>query len=193
MAATRDIVGRPVVAVTGIGVVTSLGAGKDDNWEKLTAGKSGIRTITRFPTDGLKTKVAGTIDFVSGEPFGSVTLSERYAQMAAEEAIGQAAIGPAGDFPGPLFLAVPPVELEWPHRRALAQASGANDVVSYDDLLRAASAEKFAPFANRFLFGSVAENIADRFGTKGSPISLSTACASGVKADLADAHNAFFF
>ncbi len=38
-----------------MGVVTSLGSGKADNWKKLTAGESGIRTITRFPTDGLKT------------------------------------------------------------------------------------------------------------------------------------------
>jgi 3-oxoacyl-[acyl-carrier-protein] synthase II len=32
------------------------------------------------------------------------------------------------------------------------------------------------------MFGSVAEHLADRFGTKGSPISLSTACASGASA-----------
>ena len=51
---TRDKFGRPIVVVTGMGVVTSLGAGKSDNWAKLTAGESGIRTITRFPTNGLK-------------------------------------------------------------------------------------------------------------------------------------------
>ena len=62
MAATRDKFGRPIVVVTGMGVVTSLGSGKADNWKKLTAGESGIRTITRFPTDGLKTTMAGTVD-----------------------------------------------------------------------------------------------------------------------------------
>ena len=40
----------PIVVVTGLGVVTSLGAGKADNWAKLTAGESGIRAITRFGT-----------------------------------------------------------------------------------------------------------------------------------------------
>ena len=54
MTAMHDKFGRPVVVVTGMGVVTSLGAGKTDNWTKLCAGKSGIRTITRFPTEGLK-------------------------------------------------------------------------------------------------------------------------------------------
>jgi 3-oxoacyl-(acyl-carrier-protein) synthase len=33
-----------------------------------------------------------------------------------------------------------------------------------------------------FLFGSVADHLAEKFGTKGSPISLSTACASGASA-----------
>ena len=69
MTAPRDKFGRPIVVVTGMGVVTSLGAGKADNWTKLTAGESGIRTITRFPIDGLKTTMAGTVDFVTVEPF----------------------------------------------------------------------------------------------------------------------------
>ena len=64
MASTKDKTGRPIVVVTGLGVVTSLGAGKTDNWAKLTAGESGIRAITRFPTDGLKTRIAGTVDFL---------------------------------------------------------------------------------------------------------------------------------
>ena len=32
------------------------------------------------------------------------------------------------------------------------------------------------------MFGSVADALADKFGTQGSPISLSTACASGASA-----------
>ena len=49
MPSAKDKRGRPIVVVTGLGVVTSLGAGKTDNWAKLTAGESGIRAITRFP------------------------------------------------------------------------------------------------------------------------------------------------
>jgi 3-oxoacyl-[acyl-carrier-protein] synthase II len=41
---------------------------------------------------------------------------------------------------------------------------------------------RFRDFHERCLFGSVAEHLADRFGTKGSPVSLSTACASGATA-----------
>jgi 3-oxoacyl-[acyl-carrier-protein] synthase II len=179
MASIKDKMGRPVVVVTGLGVITSLGAGQEDNWAKLTAGESGIRAITRFPTEGLRTRIAGTIDFL-GPQHSSADLSEKFADLAAEEAISQSGIGTRGDFPGPLFLAVPPIEIEWPHRIALATKSGANDTVTYTDILRASP--QFPDYHPRFLFGSVAENLADKFGTKGSPISLSTACASGASA-----------
>ena len=181
MTAAQDKFGRPVVVVTGMGVVTSLGAGKTDNWAKLTAGESGIRTITRFPTEGLKTTMAGTVDFVPVEPFSSTDLSERLGDLAAEEAVTQASIGSKGDFPGPLFLAVAPVEIEWPQRQELARVVGTTDF-SYDDLLRVCGGGKFTRYHQRFLFGSVADYLAEKYGTKGSPISLSTACASGATA-----------
>jgi 3-oxoacyl-[acyl-carrier-protein] synthase II len=182
MAATRDKFGRPIVVVTGMGVVTSLGSGKADNWKKLTAGESGIRTITRFPTDGLKTTMAGTVDFIPVEPFSSTDLSERLGELVAEEAIAQAGIGSKNDFPGPLFLAVAPVEVEWPQRQELGRAIGASSEVDYDAMLRVSGGGKFARYHRRFLFGSVADHLAEKFGTKGSPISLSTACASGASA-----------
>jgi 3-oxoacyl-[acyl-carrier-protein] synthase II len=181
MTATRDKFGRPIVVVTGMGVVTSLGSGKEDNWAKLTAGESGIRTITRFPTDGLKTSIAGTIDFLPTEPASSTDLSERLADIVTEEAIAQSAIGTKGDFPGPLFLAVAPVEIEWPQRLELGHDTGKTEF-NYDDLLRVSGGGKYARYHRRFLFGSVSDYLADKFGTKGSPISLSTACASGASA-----------
>jgi 3-oxoacyl-[acyl-carrier-protein] synthase II len=182
MTSSRDQNGRPVVVVTGMGVITSLGAGKADNWKKLTAGESGIHRITRFPNEGLKTTIAGTVDFVPVDPFCSTELGERMATMVADEAISEAGIGRKGDFPGPLFLAVAPIEIEWLHREAFAAGSGANDAVGYDDLLRASASGRFHAIHERCLFGSVAEHLADRFGTKGSPISVSTACASGASA-----------
>jgi 3-oxoacyl-[acyl-carrier-protein] synthase II len=182
MTSTRDKFGRPVVVVTGMGVVTSLGAGKSDNWVKLTAGESGIRTITRFPTEGLKTTMAGTIDFVPLEPFSSTALSEKLADIATEEAVAQANIGSKGDFPGPLFLAVAPIELEWQPRQDIARATGMTSGIDYDALLKASGGGRFTGLHRRFLFGSVADHLVETFGTKGSPISLSTACASGATA-----------
>jgi 3-oxoacyl-[acyl-carrier-protein] synthase II len=103
--------------------------------------------------------------------------------LAAEEAVEQSGIGAKGDFPGALFIAVPPVEVEWPQRQTLAEASGANgDGVTYKDLLQAAGSGRFTEWHDLFIFGTVADRVADRFGTKGSPISLSTACSSGATA-----------
>jgi len=181
MAASHDQFGRPVVVVTGMGIVTSLGAGKQDNWAKLTAGESGIRTISRFPIDGLKTTMAGTVDFVSVDPPSSTALTEKLGDMAAEEALAQSGIGSKGDFPGPLFLAVAPVEVEWPQRIEVGRAVGKTDF-SVDDVLRISGGGKYAHYHHRFMFGSVAGYLAEKFGTKGSPISLSTACASGATA-----------
>lgn len=177
-----DLSGRPIVVVTGMGVMTSLGAGREDNWKKLTAGESGIRAITRFSTEGMRTRIAGTVDFVAVEPLSAPGLAERLAELAAEEAIAQSGIGTHGDFPGPLFIAVAPVELEWPQREELMRASGANDGLDYPDLNRAAETGRYQSLYQRFAFVSVADRIAERFGTKGSPISLSTACASGASA-----------
>src|SRR5436305_1189015 len=114
MTTHRDRSGRPVVVVTGLGVMTSLGTGKADNWQKLTAGMSGIHAITRFATDGLKTRIGGTI--------------------------------------------------------------------TNRELLRGAGSGRFTKIYERFMFASVADGLAETFGTKGSPITLSTACASGVTA-----------
>jgi 3-oxoacyl-[acyl-carrier-protein] synthase II len=177
-----DSHGRPVVVVTGTGVLTSLGNGKQDNWRELTAGHSGIRRISRFPVQGLRTNIAGTVDFVPVDEVSAPALSERIAEFAIEEAIAEASIGRPGDFPGPMFLALPPVEMEWPQRIAIAASSGANEAVTYDDLLRGAGTGRFNRFYERFLFGSVAEALAVRFGTKGSPVATSTACASGATA-----------
>jgi len=182
MTAAKDKFGRPTVVVTGMGVVTSLGAGKAENWKKLTAGESGIRTITRFPTDRLRTTMAGSVDFIPLDPFSSTTLSDKLADLAVEEAITQASIGGKGEFPGPLFLAVAPVEVEWMARFEAARATGAASGIDYDAMLKVSGGGQFADFHKRFLFGSVADHLVERFGTKGSPISLSTACASGATA-----------
>ncbi len=98
--AHSDSRGRPVVVVTGVGVLTSLGAGKQDNWRELTAGHSGIRRISRFPIGGLRTNIAGTIDFVPVDELSAPALSERLAELVIDEAVAEAGIGAPGDFPG---------------------------------------------------------------------------------------------
>jgi 3-oxoacyl-[acyl-carrier-protein] synthase II len=175
-----DQFGRPIVAVTGIGIVTSLGQGKTDNWAALTSGKSGIHTITRFPTDLLNTRIAGTVDFLPESGKGASVLSLALASAAAEEAIAEA--GFAGPFGGPLFLAAPPVELEWQHRFALEKELAAVGDAGYDRMLQACRAARHDSIFDAVQFGAIADQLQERFGTRGLPITLSTACASGATA-----------
>jgi 3-oxoacyl-[acyl-carrier-protein] synthase II len=49
------------VVVTGLGMVTPLACGLDLTWERLLAGKSGIRGIDKFDVSDLPSKVGGPI------------------------------------------------------------------------------------------------------------------------------------
>jgi 3-oxoacyl-[acyl-carrier-protein] synthase II len=178
--ATHDKLGRPVVAVTGIGVVTSLGVGKSDNWKKLSGGVSGIKRIARFPTAGLRTTIAGAVDEVYRANMQPADLSERVARLAAEEAVAEAGIGSKGHFPGPLYLAPPPLEIEWSDRIGMSEMAASNGDASYPDMLRVA--HDYAARQSPFRFAIIGEHLAEHFGTEGSPVSLNTACASGASA-----------
>jgi 3-oxoacyl-[acyl-carrier-protein] synthase II len=178
----RDHRDRPVVAVTGIGIITSLGQSVDDNWTALTSGRSGIRRISRFPADHIRTTIAGMVDFLHKDGDSAADLTLRAGTLAAEEAIATAGIGRPGDFPGPLFAALPPNEMEWPHREKLFALANGSGGEPYDRMIDAARKNNDDDGFQRMLVGYVAELLADRLGTKGAPISLSTACASGATA-----------
>lgn len=181
---TSDHRGRPLVAVTGIGLVTPLGFGVAESWAGLIAGRSGIRRITRFPTEHLKTAIAGSVmlpEERAGETLSSPARVERMAAMAVEEALAGA--GLRGDFPGPLLLGMPPVEVEWPQRLALARraaATAAGEAPRYPGMIAAAGERR--DIFETFLFGGLGERLAERFGTRGAPVALSTACATGATA-----------
>lgn len=49
------------IAITGIGVISPIGIGKDAYWDALREGKSGFRPITLFDTSDLKVKIGGEI------------------------------------------------------------------------------------------------------------------------------------
>lgn len=175
-----DHKGRPIIVVTGLGVVTSLGRGKKDNWAALTSGKSGIKKVQRFPTDGLKTNIAGTVDFMEPEEVSAPGISYAMADATAGEALEEAGFGRDG-FPGPLFFAAPPVELEWQHRFTLMDENLAAEP-GYEALLEAARAKPHEKMHSLVQLGTIAYRLAEKYGTKGLPISLSTACASGATA-----------
>jgi 3-oxoacyl-[acyl-carrier-protein] synthase II len=176
---TKDHMGRPVVVVTGIGMVTSLGEGKEDNWNALIAGQSGISKISRFPTEGLRTQIAGTIPWRGDGLFFPAVHSISLAKKSAVEAIEQAGIGSRGNFPGPMFVAVFPAETNWGQRMVVYNHENGADSKGYERLIKNVTAGDFSEYYRMYQFGSIAEHLAEEFGPRGLPISLTTACASG--------------
>jgi 3-oxoacyl-[acyl-carrier-protein] synthase II len=179
MSTNTDHATRPVIAITGFGVVTSLGIGWQDNWDALTSGRSGIHAISRFPVDHLRTTIAGTIDFMQPPLASSAQRSHALAHAAATEAVSMAGLS-QNAIGGPLVLAAPPVEAEWPQRFAI-HAMGAGEA-GCARLLSAARNNDVSDFAASVMFGATADRLKQEFGTTGLPITLSTACASGATA-----------
>jgi 3-oxoacyl-[acyl-carrier-protein] synthase II len=172
------------------------------NWQALVAGRSGLRSIDRFPTNGLRSSVAGTLDSLT-IPFDDEELvlalddmdcMERalwLAEAAGREAVRQAGLGTAGRkrgdtaaFPGNLYIACSPSEFEWPQLKRLDAAGDGER--GYPRLCRAAATEDvlLAGERERLLFGTIPQQLAspEVFGTEGVPYSVCTACASGATA-----------
>ena len=49
------------VVVSGMGVITSVGCSKNEFWESLISGKSGIRRIQSFDPSGIKSQIASEV------------------------------------------------------------------------------------------------------------------------------------
>lgn len=65
------------VVITGIGVVSSIGIGKDEFWKNLIAGKSGISEVERFDVSKFALKRAGEIKNFDSEDFIPKRIAKR--------------------------------------------------------------------------------------------------------------------
>src|SRR5207302_3428522 len=60
---TRAEMPNQRIVITGIGALSPNGVGRENYFEALKAGRSGIRTITQFDASALPSRVAGEVDF----------------------------------------------------------------------------------------------------------------------------------
>ena len=73
------------VVITGIGVISPVGVGREKFWSALCEGRSGISRIEEFDTSNLKTNIAGICrEFRPADFFDERELSrlDRVSQMA---------------------------------------------------------------------------------------------------------------
>lgn len=81
------------VVITGIGVLTPIGSNKEEFFESLLEGKSGIDTITRFDTTGFATTIAGEVkdfnveDYVNKKEAKKMDKYTQYALAASTMAV----------------------------------------------------------------------------------------------------------
>lgn len=86
------------MVITGIGLVTPLGLGREKNWEALLRGESGIGRITRFDTSGYTTRIAGEVKnfdpliFIDKREVRKMDLFIQFAVAAAHLAVEDAGI-----------------------------------------------------------------------------------------------------
>lgn len=172
------------VVVTGLGLVTPLGAGTAINWQRLIAGQSGLRAITRIPVDDLPARIAGQIPMGTGEgdfDVDSVVPAKERRRMddfivyglgAAAEAVADSGWTPEDD--------------ESRCRTGVMIGAGIGGLSAIADtavLLHESGPRKVSPFfIPSALINLVSGHVSIRYGFKGPNHAVVTACASGAHA-----------
>ena len=162
------------VVVTGLGLVTPLGVGKDSVWTKILAGTSGIAPITRFDVSRHETKIAGEVkDFKPDEwvPHKEVKKMDLFIQYSL------AATKIAMDDSGLVM------ENEERDRVGVIVGTGLGGlptIEKYHQVLMERGPDRITPFFIPMLIANLAPGqIAIQHGIKGPNLSIVTACATG--------------
>ena len=84
------------VVVTGVGLVSAVGIGTEENWRNLLAGQSGVAPITHFDTTGFSSTIAAEVkgfdplQFVEKKELKRMGLFIQFALAASQFAVVQA-------------------------------------------------------------------------------------------------------
>jgi 3-oxoacyl-[acyl-carrier-protein] synthase II len=86
------------IAITGVGLVTALGATREESWRRMLAGECGIRPATVFDTEGYRSRVAAEVDIDAVDADATPrerrrrSRSDRIGLRAAAEALADAGL-----------------------------------------------------------------------------------------------------
>jgi 3-oxoacyl-[acyl-carrier-protein] synthase II len=171
------------VAVTGLGLVTSLGLGLGDNWRRLCAGESGVRALRRFDASGLRTRIAATVDAFGECPeLSNAELCYRCAYEAVQEAVAQAGLWRGQRRGLPLYYGTSAYSGDWQRRIALHAQAGAQGPFWDLASLRGGRPDLVGAIARDNDNAQGGRRLADEFGLDGPVVTLTTACATGASA-----------
>jgi 3-oxoacyl-[acyl-carrier-protein] synthase II len=166
--------GKRRVVVTGMGVVSPVGIGKEPFWQNLVAGKSGISDVERFDTSGFSAHRAGEVKdftpsfFMPDGVWKAVGRTSQLAIASSKLALKDARLDKeylssrrAGAIFGTTMGEIPSLELidkYWVSK-------------SEDDI--------YISNVMKFPADNISNNVARFFGLKGSVCMIPTACAAG--------------
>jgi 3-oxoacyl-[acyl-carrier-protein] synthase II len=163
---------RRRVAITGIGIVSSLGTTREETWSGLLAGACGVGPVTVFDTEGYRSRVAAEVKTPAVQarltPLERRRLSrgDQFGAVAAAEAIADSGILDDAD----------------PRRIGVMLGAGTSDLIrneTYQHTAYTRGIEHARPSEAWNHFSSTpVDVIASRFGLEGPRACVVAACAS---------------
>jgi len=165
---------KPRIAVTGLGLVTPIGAGRDEVWKGLLAGRSGFAPVESFDTRAFSVHLGAEVRGFQAEPYvrhldcRSLGRASQLAIAAARMALDDAGIEPSQLAPERAGVVMgttsgEPLEVERFDDRFLA---GELDLVG-------------AEFISLYPCHMIAAHVARELGFSGPNAMIPTACAAG--------------
>ncbi len=165
---------RRRVAVTGLGVVTSLGRQVDLFWDRLVRGESGVRPVTLFDVTGYRVQFGGQVpwepereDIADAKELRRLDRYSQFAIAAAKDAVADSGIA---------------FDREEPYRCGVAIGSGIGGLQEFETQFARMvdkGVDKVSPFfIPKLLLNSASGHVSTLFGIKGPNIAIATACAS---------------
>jgi 3-oxoacyl-[acyl-carrier-protein] synthase II len=162
------------VVVTGMGLVTPLGIGIDNVWQKVLNGESGIVPNTRFDVSRHDTKFAGQVpdfkpeDYISPKEIKRMDLFIQYALVATNVAMADSGLD---------------MSKEDAERVGVVVGTGLGGLPTlekYHSVLLERGPSRISPFFIPMLIANEAPgHIAIQYGMKGPNLCIVTACATG--------------
>jgi 3-oxoacyl-[acyl-carrier-protein] synthase II len=163
------------VVVTGCGAITPLGCTVPDFWTALLAGRSGIRSITRFDASLLRTRIAAEVtgfnpgDHLSRRVYHRIDPFAQYALVAAKQAAEEAKLEVDEDLAPRLAVLIGSA-----YGASISQQAV---TLALQDPERIRRINPFSSAATAI--DSAAGEIVLQFGATGPSGAVTTACASG--------------
>ena len=165
------------VAVTGMGVISPLGIGIDENWAALCNGKSGIAPITKFDTNSFPIKIAGEVrDFDPQQYIGHKEVKKMDIFIHYAVAASQLALKDSG-------FKITEKNAERVGVQVGVGLGGLPVIEKYHDIFKEKGVRKITPFFIPMLIANLASGqVSIHFGAKGPNTCVVTACATGTHA-----------